>query len=47
VESMRNMFREASSFTNHDLSRWPTTNVTKHADFMTGAGSGNIEPHWP
>jgi surface protein len=47
VTYMSSMFYNASSFSNHDLSGWNVSNVTKHDDFLTGAGSGNIEPVWP
>jgi surface protein len=41
------MFYNASSFSNHDLSDWKVSNVTNHDDFLSDAGSGNIEPNWP
>ena len=47
VIGMRSMFSQASSFTNQDLSGWSVDNVTIHDNFMSGAGSGNIEPVWP
>jgi surface protein len=43
---MQSMFKNASLFQNHNLSGWNVGKVTKHADFMTGAGSGNTEPKW-
>ena len=47
VTDMSRMFYNASSFSNHDLSGWRVYNVTNHDDFLSGAGSGNIEPNWP
>jgi surface protein len=47
VTNMSYMFYNASSFSNHDLSGWNVSNVTVHTNFLTGAGSGNIEPNWP
>jgi len=44
---MEGLFYGAAAFTNQDLSSWVVTNVTNHLDFITGAGTGNIEPTWP
>jgi hypothetical protein len=41
------MFKDASSFSDHDLSDWNVTNVTIHDYFLDGAGPNNIEPNWP
>ena len=40
------MFQNASAFSDQNLSAWDVTKVTNHSDFMTGAGSRNIEPTW-
>lgn|GEM_PF-5013925 len=47
VTEMEGLFYGAAAFTNQDLSSWVVTNVTNHLDFITGAGTGNIEPTWP
>jgi surface protein len=47
VTNMVYMLNTAQAFSGHDLSGWDVSNVTDHTDFLTGAGSGNIEPNWP
>lgn len=47
VTDMTGMFQLAASFADHDLSGWNVAKVTAHNDFLTDAGSGNIEPIWP
>jgi len=40
------MFENATAFSNQNLSSWNVNNVINHTDFMTGSGSGNVEPIW-
>jgi len=46
VTDMINMFNNATSFTNHDLSKWNVVKTEKYSDFLTNAGENNIEPLW-
>ena len=41
------MFYKSLNYSNHDMSGWNVSNVISHTDFITDAGSGNIEPIWP
>jgi hypothetical protein len=43
---MRNMFEDASAFTNQDLGSWNVAKARGHCDFMTNSGTGNTEPTW-
>jgi len=43
---MPNMFENASSFSNHDLSSWDVSSVSDHKDFSKDWGIGNTEPNW-
>jgi surface protein len=36
VTNMNSMFKDAGSFSSHDLSGWDVANVTKHDDFCNG-----------
>ena len=44
VTDMQNMFSKARAFSNHDLSNWNVKKVQYHNNFITDAGSNNIEP---
>jgi surface protein len=44
VTTMMGMFYLAVSF-NQDISGWYVSKVTDHTVFLTGAGSGSIEPN--
>jgi len=41
---MISMFKDAVAFSNHDLSSWNVTNVTRFSNFLTNAGPGNTPP---
>jgi surface protein len=44
VTDMQNMFSKARAFSNQDLSNWNVKKVQYHNNFITDAGSNNIEP---
>jgi surface protein len=47
VTDMSYMFYSATSFSNHDLSSWDVSNVTRHEKFSYDWGRDNTEPNWP